>query len=491
MPMAQNAPEARGSRARLQPSARATAAPCIGPAPPAATRVKVAGLWPRSMESRSTACSRFCSSSRITPDAAASTGKPSGLASLVSTASPRQAAVERDRAAGQRAGPQAPEHELRIGDGRLLAAEAIGGRTGPRAGALWADMQQARIVDPGDRAAARADGVDLDRRRGEVIAVDRELVGDRHLAAGHHHHVAARAADLHRDQVGRLARRRAALERADAGGRARQHQHHRPRRDLLDRDRAAVALQQQQRARQAELAQLAVERREVARDLGRDIGVHHGGRAALVLAHGRHDLARQRDPLARAVARQLRARRALVRAVEEGVEQAHRDQLDALRREQLGRCGDILRDERRQLAPVRAEAAAHRQAQVARHQHLGERRAMVPLVLAHAAADLERIAEALGGQHAHLRALLLEDGVGGDGRAVHEQRAVAQQRGQRQVELLGGQPQHAQHAFAGIGRHRRRLEDAHRAGRIAQHHVGEGAADIDADAPGSGEGGSV
>jgi hypothetical protein len=89
---------------------------------------------------------------------------------------------------------------------------------------------------------------------------------------------------------------------------------------------------------------------------------------------------------------------------------------------------------------------------------------MVPLVLAHAAADLERIAEALGGQHADLGALLLEDGVGGDGRAVHEQRAVAQQRGQRQVELLGRQPQHAQHAFAGIGRHRRRLEDAHRAG---------------------------
>ena len=154
----------------------------------------------------------------------------------------------------------------------------------------------------------------------------------------------------------------------------------------------------------------------------------------------------------------------------------------------LGGRVDVLGDQRRQLAAVGADAPAHRQAQVARHQHRGKRRAMVPLVLADAAADFERIAKALGRQHADLGALLLEDGVGGDGRAVHEQRAVAQQRGERQVELLGGQPQHAQNAFAGIGRHRRRLEDAHGAGRVAQHHVGEGAADIDADAPGSDEG---
>ena len=173
MPMAQNAPAARGSRARLQPSARATLAPCIGPAPPAATRVKVAGLWPRSMLSRSTACSRFCSSSRITPDAAVLDRQAERLGELRLDRLARQRAVERDRAAGERAGPQAPEHELRVGDGRLLAAQPVGGGTGPRAGALRADMQQARIVDPGDRAAARADGVDLDRRRRQVIAVDR------------------------------------------------------------------------------------------------------------------------------------------------------------------------------------------------------------------------------------------------------------------------------------------------------------------------------
>ena len=96
-------------------------------------------------------------------------------------------------------------------------------------------------------------------------------------------------------------------------------------------------------------------------------------------------------------------------AVEEGVEQADGDRLDAFVGEHAGGRVDVLGDQRRQLAAVGADAAAHRQAQVARRQHLGERRAVIPLVVADAAADLQRIAEALGGQHADLGALLLED----------------------------------------------------------------------------------
>jgi hypothetical protein len=177
-----------------------------------------------------------------------------------------------------------------------------------------------------------------------------------------------------------------------------------------------------------------------------------------------------------------------VRAVEEAVEQADRDRFDALVGERLGRRIDILEPKGGQLLTVRTDAPAHRQSQVARRQDLRERRAMVPLVLADAAADLERVSETLGRQHADPGALLLEDRVGGDGRAVHEQRAVAQQGAERQVELLGGEAEHAQHAFAGIGRNRGRLVDAHGARVVAQNHVGEGAADIDADAPGSDEG---
>jgi hypothetical protein len=154
--------------------------------------------------------------------------------------------------------------------------------------------------------------VDLDRWRGEVIAVDDQFVGDRHIAARHHHDIAARAADLHGDQVGLLAGCRAALECADASRWAGQDEHHRPRCHLVDGDGAAVALQHQQRARQAELAQLLVEGTQVARHLGRDIGVHDGGRAAFVLAHCRHHFARQRDPLPVPAPRELAADGAFV-----------------------------------------------------------------------------------------------------------------------------------------------------------------------------------
>ena len=120
--------------------------------------------------------------------------------------------------------------------------------------------------------------------------------------------------------------------------------------------------------------------------------------------------------------------------------------------------------ERRELAAVAVDAAAHRQAQVARHQHLGEGRAMVPLVLAQAAADLERIAEALGRQHADLGALALEDACWWrPSSRARTARSRAAARVSGRSSSLGGEPQHAQHAFAGIGRHRRHLEDARRA----------------------------
>ncbi len=128
-------------------------------------------------------------------------------------------AVEIDGATGQRAGAQAPQHELRVCNGGVLASEPISGRTGPRTGALRTDMQEARIVDPGDGAATGANRVDFDRRRGEVIAVDHQLIRHRHIAARHHHDIATRAADLHGDQVGLLTGARAALERTDAGRR--------------------------------------------------------------------------------------------------------------------------------------------------------------------------------------------------------------------------------------------------------------------------------
>ena len=95
-------------------------------------------------------------------------------------------------------------------------------------------------------------------------------------------------------------------------------------------------------------------------------------------------------------------------------------------------------------------------------------------------ADLQDVAEPLGGDQADARALLLEDGVGGDRGAV--------------ADLLDGASR-----YAGLGEQLGKPVDdgtgvvldaggdllgVHRAVGAEQHDVGEGAADVDADAIG-------
>ena len=112
---------------------------------------------------------------------------------------------------------------------------------------------------------------------------------------------------------------------------------------------------------------------------------------------------------------------------------------------------------------------------------------MVEGVRPEAAPRLEEVAEAAGDEHAHPRPAALQHGVGGDGGAVQEQRAVREQMLDARRERASGLLHHVEHAAARIGGHRRHLEDVEAPGAVHQHHVGEGAADVDGDAvPGPG-----
>ena len=75
------------------------------------------------------------------------------------------------------------------------------------------DLEQAAAIDRGDRAAAGADGGDLDHRRADHHAeIDRGLCRDRGLAAGNDGHVERRAAEIAGDEIvepGRGTERRA------------------------------------------------------------------------------------------------------------------------------------------------------------------------------------------------------------------------------------------------------------------------------------------
>ena len=158
--------------------------------------------------------------------------------------------IEVDRSPGVGPGSESPEHQLRIGDRRLRATQAVAGRAGIGAGPVRTHEQQARGVDSGDRAAARADRVNVHRRGGYVVAGDLQIVADRYLSRRHQQHVAGRPANLHRDQVafvpgsGLLPVHRApiAIQGADRGSGPAEQQVHRARSTTVSTDAAPPLL---------------------------------------------------------------------------------------------------------------------------------------------------------------------------------------------------------------------------------------------------------
>ena len=87
--------------------------------------------------------------------------------------------VERYRASRVRPRRQPPEHELRVGHRRLLAAAPVRGGPGDRARSARPREQQPRRIGARDGAAAGPDSVDVHRSRHEIVAADHEPVGDR------------------------------------------------------------------------------------------------------------------------------------------------------------------------------------------------------------------------------------------------------------------------------------------------------------------------
>ena len=83
-----------------------------------------------------------------------------------------------------------------------VAAAAVARRARVGARAARPDEQRAARIELGDRAAARADGVDVERREPHGVATDRSLGGRGGRAVEHQAHVGARAAHVEGDGVG-------------------------------------------------------------------------------------------------------------------------------------------------------------------------------------------------------------------------------------------------------------------------------------------------
>ena len=181
----------------------------------------------------------------------------------------------------------------------------------------------------------------------------------------------------------------------------------------------AVRLHQQQARRNAGAVEPLAQRAQIGRDDRHHIGVDDRGRGALVfLDLGQHDLERDAQRQARRLARDRLLQHRLVHRIGERVDQAHRDRLDLLGQQRVDGAFGVGGVERTLDAATVVDALVDHLAQIA----LDQRRRLGPgevVELRHPqGADLQHVAEALGGDQPDARALVLQDGVGGDRGAV-------------------------------------------------------------------------
>ena len=242
---------------------------------------------------------------------------------------------------------------------------------------------------------------------------------------------------------------------------------------------AAAALHQQQGGLQPRFAQARLDALQVAGHGGPDAGVDHRGAGPEVLAEVGGHLAGEGDGLGAEALPQDLAGALLVGGIGVGVEEADGDRFHALGLELRGRLAEGGLVEGADHLAGRVEALRHPEAAVARHQ--GRRLLEVDIVEGgpDLALDLQQVAEALGGDEPGGREAALDDGVGGHRRPVDD---VAHLLGRdpRLVEDAGGD---AQEALGGVGGRGGELADVDpAAGLVHEGGVGEGAADVDAEA---------
>ena len=127
---------------------------------------------------------------------------------------PGRGGIERQFAARQPFFGQAAEREVGVGHRGLRAAAAVASRPGIGAGAARADLHQPVPVEPGDRAAPGADGVDIHHRLAHREAGDLPVEADPGVVVADQRDVGARAAHVEGDDV-RPVRALRGVDRAD------------------------------------------------------------------------------------------------------------------------------------------------------------------------------------------------------------------------------------------------------------------------------------
>ena len=410
-----------------------------------------------------------------------------GLGDALADRALREVGADLERSARERLAVGEAEVHVRIRDRRLGSARVVARRPRHRPRALRPDLERARRIDPGDAAAPRPDLGEVDGRDPKEIpaplhqamsdadlAPDLVLGGARNLpfldegrlGGGPAHVEGHRIPDPHAPRQvmhPRHPRRGTGLDDVDgklAGG--------------VDRHHAAARLHDHDRRGDPDRPQVILHRARVAGDHGLDVGVDHGRAGALVLLDLGEHLGRDGYVCVRLHLRDEVAGTPLVGAVHVGVEVADRDRIDVLVEEAPHRFANLGFVKGRVLPGLRVDPRGHLPAQVPGHQGGGLLPVDVVEPVHPHTADLENVAEALGGDEPGGGAGAGDDGVGGHRRPVGE--GPDRRSGHRVLaERIG-------HALPNRGIEvRRRGEDLLRnrpALRGHQHDVGKGASDV-------------
>ena len=444
-PHAERALAVDGARTRGQPSSRAIGTMLRPEAPPPATSVTVArvdSLHDRDLPDRS--------------DDVLGRDRQRRVRRLVDTHSERcrdrflddgvgGVRVERQPAPEEVAGVDPAEHDRGIGDGGLRTAAAIADRARIRAGALWPDPEQSARVDPDDRAAARADRLDVDRPdAGDVTdpaSAKPRLGCVRDLPARDQAHVERGAPGVADDQVGRSgffllhpglrtdvgkggnrSHRRSGADRVD-----------RTLDDLLGAPGAAERRGDEDVAAQPGFAEVRLQRAQIALHQRLQRRVDCRGGSAAVLADDRVQTVRERERRSRPFALDQLGDAELVGGIDDRPEEADGD---CLRPEGAGRRDrrqDATLVERDEDVPLGIDPLPELERQPARDIR-GRILVLPKRVELPALAQQQHVGEALGREERGAGRLALDDRVRRPGRAVGEDLRTGEQLGDRHAE---------------------------------------------------------
>ncbi len=306
-------------------------------------------------------------------------------------------AVEPPPAAEKALGVEIAQHQIGVGDRRLGAAIAVAGRAGGSTGAQRADMQDAGLIDSGDRAAAGADAGDVEAVERDRVAGDLAPARQGRPAGDNQRDVGAGPAHVERDQIARIDQPRRMDAAGHTAGRPGEHRARRQPASFGDWRHAAMRLDDQGRPLIPGRGEPLFEPPQIAGHGRPDIGVHDRGRDPLEFLDLRQYLRGERDIRVGQFPLERRARRLLMARVAPGVQIAHRHRLDPFALQHRDRLVERARIERNLDPAVGAQPLAHAKPEPARDQLLGRRQAQIVAVVLEPLAHLDDVAVTLSG----------------------------------------------------------------------------------------------